>query len=60
MIQTLKKTKIERKTIEDDVSSCGNTEEMAEEKDLGTILIGTIPISLNYSTISLTFSDFFQ
>ena len=28
--------------------------------DLGTILIGIIPISLKYSTISLTLPDFFK
>ena len=28
--------------------------------DLGTIIIGTIPISLNCSTISLTLPDFFK
>ena len=53
---TSKKTKFERKTIEDDESSYKSTEEM----DLGTILIDTIPISLNCSTISLTLIDFFK
>ena len=33
---------------------------MAEEMDLGTIMIDTIPISLKFSTISLTLSDFFK
>ena len=52
---TLKKTKSGRKAIEDDESSYESTEEM----DLATILIGIIPISLKYSTISLTLLDFF-
>ena len=54
------KTKIGRKVIEDDESTCGSTKEMVEEMDLGTILIGTIPIYLKCSTISLTFLDFFK
>ena len=33
---------------------------MVEEMDLGTILIGTVPISLNCSTIFLTLLDFFK
>ena len=33
---------------------------MAKEIDLGTILIGTIPISLKRYTISLTLSNFFK
>ena len=52
---TPKKTKFGRKAIEHDESSYGSTEEM----DLGTILIGAIPISLNCSTTSLTLLDFF-
>ena len=57
---TLKKTKFGRKAIEDDESSCGSTEEMAKKMDLGTILIGTIPIALKCSTISLTLLDFLK
>ena len=53
-MSTPKKTKFGRKATEDDESSCGSTKEMTQEMDLGTILIGTIPISLNCSTISLT------
>ena len=45
---------------EDDESSCRSTEEMAEEMDLRTILIGTFPIYLKYCTISLTLLDFFK
>ena len=33
---------------------------MDEETDLRTILIGTIPVSLNCSTSSLTLPDFFK
>ena len=57
---TPKKTKFGRKATEDDESSYRSTEEMAKEMDLGTILIGTIPISLNCSTTSLTLSYFFK
>ena len=53
---TLKKTKFERKATKDDES----TEEMDEEMDLRTILIGTFPISLKCSTISLTLPYFFK
>ena len=58
-MSTPKKTKFGRRVTEDDESSWGSTEEMDEEKDLGTILIGIIPISLNCSITFLTFSDFF-
>ena len=54
-MSTPKKTKFGRRVTEDDESSWGST----EEKDLGTILIGIIPISLNFSITFLTFSDFF-
>ena len=47
---TPKKTIFGRKATKEDESSCRSTEEM----DLGTILIGTFPISLKCSTISLT------
>ena len=51
---TPKKTKFGRIFTKDDESSYRSTVEM----DLGTILIG--PISLKYSTISLTFPNFFK
>ena len=60
VMPTLNKTKVGRKAIEDDESSCRSTEDMAEEMDLGTILIGTILISLKCSTICLTLPDFFK
>ena len=60
VIPTLKKTKFKRKATEDDESSFESTEEMAKEMDLGTILIGTISISLNCFTISLTLPNFFK
>ena len=50
VMPTPKKTKFGRKAIEDNESSYESTEEI----HLGTILIGTIPISLKCSTISLT------
>ena len=53
---TPKQTKFGRNALEDDESSCGSTVEM----DLRTILIGTIPISLKCSTISLTLPYFFK
>ena len=56
MRHTLKKTKFERKAIEDDESNCGSDEEM----DLRTILISAFPISLKCSTISLTLPYFFK
>ena len=60
VMPTLTKTKFRRKTIKYDESSCRSTEEMVEEMDLRTILIGTIPIYLRCSTISLTLVDFFK
>ena len=60
MIPTLKKTKFKRKATEDYESSFESTEEMAKEMDLGTILIGTISISLNCFTISLTMPNLFK
>ena len=56
MRPTPKKTKFGRKVKEDDESSCG----FAEEMDLRTILIGTFPISLKCSIVSLTLLDFFK
>ena len=55
MRPTTKKTKFGMKAIEDAES----TREMDVEVDLRTILIGTFPISLKCSTISLTLPDFF-
>ena len=57
---TPKKTRFGRKAMEDDEYSYGSTEEMAEEMDLRTIIIGTIPISFKCSTISLTLPNFFN
>ena len=54
MRHTPKKTKFGRKTTEDNES----IEEMDEEMDLRTIMIG--PISLKVSTISLTLPNFFK
>ena len=54
MRSTPKKTKFRRKAIEGDES----TEEMDEEMDLRTILIGTFPISLKCYTISLLYHIF--
>ena len=51
-----KKTKFGRQAIKDDEF----TEEMDEEMDLRTTLIGTFLISLKCSTISLTLPDFFK
>ena len=51
---TPNETKFGRKATEDDES----IEEMNEEMDLRTILIGTFPISLKCSNISLTLPYF--
>ena len=56
MRPTSKKTKFGRKATKDKDSSCGYDKEV----DLRTILIGTFPISLNCSTISLTLPYFFK
>ena len=56
MRPTLNKTKFGRKATEDDESSCGSDKEM----DLRAFLIGTFPISLKCSTISLTLPYFFK
>ena len=56
MRPTSKKTKFGRNAIEDDEF----TEEMDGEMDLRTILIGTFPISLKCSTISLTLPQIFK
>ena len=52
MIPSLEKTKYEGKATENVESICSSN----EEKKMGTILIGTNPISLNYSTSYLTLS----
>ena len=49
-----KKTKFGRKATEDEEFSCRSDEEV----DLRTILIGTFPISLKCSNISLTLPYF--
>ena len=59
-MSTLEKTKSRRKAIEDDESIYGSNEEMDEETDLGTIMTGTIHVSLNCSTSSLTLLAFFK
>ena len=53
---SLEKTKFGRKATENVKSICSSNEEI----DLETILIGTNPISLNYSTTSLTLPVFFK
>ena len=50
------KTKFGRRAIEDAKSICNSD----KETDSGIILIGTIPISLNCSTSSLTLLVFFR
>ena len=56
MRPTPKKTKFGRKTTEDNES----TKEIDEKMDFKTIMIGTFPISLKCSTISLTLPYFFK
>ena len=56
MKPTSKETKFRRKAIKDEESSCESDEEM----DLRTIMIGTFPICLKCSTISLTLPYFFK
>ena len=56
MRPTIKKTKFGRNAVEDDES----TEEMEEEMDSRTILIGTFPIALKCSTISQTLPYFLK
>ena len=60
VMPTPNKAKFRGNDTEDNESSYGSTEEMAEKMDLGTILIDTIPISLKCSTIFLTFLDLFK
>ena len=52
MRPTSKKNKFGRKATKDDDST--------EDMDLRTIMIGTFPIFLECSTISLTLRDFFK
>ena len=56
VMPSLEKTKSKGKVIED-VESIYNSN---KETYLGTIPIGTNPISLNYSTSSLTLPTFFK
>ena len=56
VIPSLEKTKSRGKATENLESICSSN----KETNLGTILIGTNPISLNYSTRSLTLLAFFQ
>ena len=53
---SLEKTKFGRRAIENAKSICNSNKETNSE----IILIGTIPISLNYSTSSLTLPSFFK
>ena len=53
---TSKKTKFGRKATENEESSC----EFDEEMDMRNIMIGTFPVSLKCSTISLTLLYFFK
>ena len=53
---SLEKTKFGKRAIEDAKSICNSD----KETDSGIILIGTIPISLNCSTSSLTLPAFFK
>ena len=55
-MHSLEKTKNEGKAIDNVESICSSNEEI----DLGTILIGINPISLNYFTSSLTLLAFFK
>ena len=50
------KTKVRRKIIKDVESICS----LDKETNLGIIFIGTIPISLNCATTSLTLPTFFK
>ena len=56
MILSLEKTKSGGKVTDNVEYICSSN----EETNLGTILIGTYPFSLNYSTSSLTLPDFFK
>ena len=53
---SLEKTKFARRVIEDVKFICNSNKEI----DSGIIFIGTIPISLNCSTSSLTLQVFFK
>ena len=56
VMPSLEKSKSEGKAIENVEYICSSN----EETDLGIILIGTNPFSLNYSTSSLTSPGFFK
>ena len=56
MVPSLEKTKFERKATED-MESMSSVDEVM---DSHALLIGEIPISLNYSTISLTLPTIFK
>ena len=56
VMPSLEKTKYGGKAIENVESICSSN----EETNLETIMIGTNPISLNYSTSSLTLPAFFK
>ena len=56
MVPSLEKTKFERKATED-MESMSYVDEVMDSQAL---LIGEIPISLNYSTISLTLPTIFK
>ena len=55
-MSSIEKTKSGGKAIENVESICSSK----EETNLGTILIGTNPISINYSSSSLTLPAFFK
>ena len=56
VMPSLKKIKSRGKAIENVECICS----LNEETDLGTILIGSNPISLNFSNSSLTLTAFFK
>ena len=56
MVPSLEKTKFGRKATED-MESMSSVDEVMDSKAL---MIGEIPISLNYSTISLTLPTIFK
>ena len=56
MVPSLEKAKFGRKAIED-MESMSSVDEVM---DLEALMIGGIPISLNYSTISLTLPTIFK
>ena len=56
MVPSLEKTKFGRKSIEDKESMSSVDEVM----DFEALMIGGIPISLNYSSVSLTLPTIFK